>query len=68
MEQQRRVVDDQVLVEIELIGDAGNGDRRVDAVDAIGDLVNVGAGLRIGNHWSLHRLRATKVCCVRKDV
>ena len=56
MEQQRRVVNDQILVEIELIGAARNGDRRVDAVDAIGDLMNVGAGLRVGNHWSLHML------------
>ena len=56
MEQQRRVVDDQILVEIEVIGAARNGDRRVDAVDAIGDLMNVGAGLQIGNHWSLRTL------------
>ena len=41
MEQQRLVVDDQVLVEREPAG-AGNVDRRVDAEDAVGDFVDRG--------------------------
>jgi hypothetical protein len=42
MEQQRRLVDDEVLVEVEAIRHTREGDRRVDAIDARRDLVDAG--------------------------
>jgi hypothetical protein len=49
MEQERRFVDDQVLIEAELEV-AGQRQRRIDAVDAGGDLVDVRAGLLVRDH------------------
>ena len=46
------LVDDEVLVEAELAWPAGQGNRRVDAKDAVGDLVDVGAGFRVRDHGS----------------
>jgi hypothetical protein len=48
VQQQRLVVDDQVLVEAETAGSIRDIDRRIDTVGAVGDLVDVGAGLRVG--------------------
>jgi hypothetical protein len=48
MEQQRLLVVDQVLVERERHL-AGQAHGRVDAVDALGDFVEVGAGLDVGD-------------------
>jgi len=51
VEQQRLVIDEQILVEVERQA-AGQVDRGVDAVGAVGDLVDVRAGLRVGDHRS----------------
>jgi hypothetical protein len=48
VEEERLVVGDQVLVEVEVRA-AGNLDRRVDAVDAGGDFVEVGAAGGVGD-------------------
>jgi len=48
VEEERRLVRDQVLVEAE--GAAGKHGRGVDAVDARGDLVEVGAAGCVGDH------------------
>ncbi len=49
VEEERLVVDQQVLVEAEALA-VGEVDRGVDAVDAVADLVDVGAGLGVGDH------------------
>jgi hypothetical protein len=49
VEKERRLVRDQVLVEVE-VGPAGDRDRGVDAVDARGDLAQVGAAGGVGDH------------------
>ncbi len=43
VEQQGRVVDDQVLVEAEVPDGKRNG--RIDAIDPVGDFLNIRAGL-----------------------
>ncbi len=54
MEHHGLIVDDQILVEAELAA-AGQLHRSVDAVDALGHLLDVRAGLRIGDHVDLRR-------------
>jgi hypothetical protein len=48
VEQKRRVVDNQILVEGEAAWDEVGRDRGADAVYSVGDLVDVGAGLFVG--------------------
>src|SRR5690606_5277038 len=52
MKQQRLIVDDQVLVEIEVLP-RSDRNRRVDPVDARTDFLNVRSRRRIGNHERL---------------
>src|SRR5690606_9398539 len=52
VEEERLVVGDEVLVEVE-VRPAGNLHGGVDAVDARGDLVEVGAGCGVGDHGAL---------------
>jgi len=54
VEDERLVVGDEVLVEAELA--AGGRDGGIDAVDARSDLVEVGAGGRVGDHGSSPQL------------
>jgi hypothetical protein len=51
---QRLVIGHQVLVEAEALA-IGQVDGRVDAVDAIGDFVDIGARLRVGDHRQASR-------------
>jgi hypothetical protein len=53
MEQHRRVIDDEVLVEIEVPDAAGQRDGGIDSIDAVGNFMDVGAGLGIGDHGVL---------------
>lgn len=46
VEQERVVTRDQVLVEVERTWTIGSDDSLIDAVDARGNLVNAGAGIR----------------------
>ncbi len=50
VEEHGRVIDDEVLVEVELAHTARQLYRRVDAVDAVRHLLDVRAGLRIRDH------------------
>src|SRR6185312_938453 len=52
MKQQRLLIHDQVLIETELPGAARQGDRRVDAIDAVGNLLDIRAGLAVRDHRS----------------
>jgi hypothetical protein len=45
-----RVIHDQVLIEVELTDAAGQGYRRIDAVDTVRHFMNVRTGLRVGDH------------------
>jgi hypothetical protein len=47
VKEQRLVIDDQVLVERECSRAAFDGDRRVDAVNSIGDLMDVGSRVSV---------------------
>ena len=71
VEEHRRLVDDEVLVEAELARHPGLGNRRVDAVDAVRDLVDVGAGFRVRDHCStpmkVSRGHMARMCNDRTD-
>jgi len=54
MEEEWRLIRDEVLVEIEL-RTARNIDWRIDPEDARGDLVDIRAGPGIGYDWTLLR-------------
>src|SRR5690606_10997133 len=50
MEQQRLVVRDQILIEIETVLPAERHGR-VDSKDAVRDFIDAGAGLGVRDHW-----------------